>query len=116
MPDRRLTALLIRTAVVVAAVGTMAFQSAEVVSGRITDTNGRPLANAVVTARFQPGGGRAGYMRSARTDANGRYVIRATDRSGAWSVRAHAEFGRRSLSLTFREQGRPKPKAKITRR
>lgn len=99
MFTRRFIALLAPAAVVIAGGGVTAFQSAGFVSGRVTDESGRPMANVAVTARYQSNPGGVSYSRSARTDANGRYSIRISDRPGEWSVHAQARVGSGAQSM-----------------
>lgn len=96
--------VLSRAAMTVAAFGVMAFQSAGVVSGRVTDANGKPLAGVVVTVAYRPTGGAESARRSVRTDARGRYSIPVAAPPGGWSLQARARFGPRSVSLTVHGQ------------
>src|SRR3990167_6092528 len=61
-----------------------------VVQGQAADEQGRPIAGAEVTVRYQSNPGGVSISRSARTDRQGRYRIDVRQPPGVWTAHAKA--------------------------
>lgn len=61
-----------------------------VVQGQVADEQGRPIADAEVTVRYQSNPGGVSISRSARTDRQGRYRIDLRQPPGVWTAHAKA--------------------------
>lgn len=64
----------------------------DAVVGQVVDEQGRPIADAEVTARYHSNPGGVSISRSARTDRNGRYRIDLRQPPGVWTVYARARL------------------------
>lgn len=60
------------------------------VQGQVADEQGRPVADAEVTVRYQSNPGGVSISRSARTDRQGRYRIDLRQLPGVWTAHAKA--------------------------
>lgn len=76
-------------------------QTREAVTGRVVDEDGRPIAGADVTARYQSNPGGVSISRSARTDRDGRYRIDLRQPPGVWTVHARAAVAVAGGHMTF---------------
>ncbi|WP_350032998.1 carboxypeptidase-like regulatory domain-containing protein [Sphingopyxis sp.] len=70
------------------------------VQGQVADEQGRPVADAEVTARYQSNPGGVSISRSARTDRQGRYRIHLPQPPGVWTAHAKATLNIDSTHMT----------------
>lgn len=70
--------------------GNAAAQERGAVTGQALDDQGRPIAGAEITVRYQSNPGGVSISRAARTDRQGRYRIDLRQPPGVWTVHAKA--------------------------
>ncbi|HWW57051.1 MAG TPA: carboxypeptidase-like regulatory domain-containing protein [Sphingopyxis sp.] len=70
------------------------------VVGQALDEQGRPVADAEVTVRYQSNPGGVSISRSSRTDRQGRYRIDLRQPPGVWTVHAKARLMVDGAALT----------------
>lgn len=75
-------------AVTVTAAAASQTPARDAVVGQVLDEQGRPIADAEVTARYQSNPGGVGISRSTRTDRQGRYRIDLQQPPGVWTAHA----------------------------
>ena len=60
-------------------------------TGHVVDDQGKPIANAEVTARYQSNPGGVSLTKNAKTNMQGRYHINLSQPPGVWSAHAKAK-------------------------